>query len=210
MVSVEQATRVRAAINRVITSLIGQKYKVPEGGQTLAVIQKGIDKINKLLFPYSDMADDRIIDYVVYHLYLKREPRWGISITDLFTDYAINKYRQQFMSENGKSGINYFINQWLDDAYLTRSALVKMIEKPKPHKMSKFIYLESEELIKKRFYNTEMGYMLCQRSTTGYAPRSSSCQGCRFTSRCQENTDKKYPELLRLRRKDYCENGKEK
>lgn len=206
MESHKQAIRVRSAINKIIITLIGSGYKVPDGGQSLAVIEQGIKKINQSLFPYSDMADDRIIDYLVYFLYLKREPRWRFTINDFFSDYAISKYRQQFMSENGKTGINYYINQWLDDGELSRASLTKMIEEPKPHKMSKFIYMESEELIKKRFINTDMGYMLCQRSTTGWAPRSYYCQICKNSSQCICATEQKYPELIRLRRQDY-ENG---
>lgn len=196
-----------SAINKIILTLIGKEFKIPDGGQSLVVVEQGIKKINQALYPYSNMADDRIIDYLVYFLYLKREPRWRFTINDIFSDYAISRYRQQFMSENGKSGINYYINQWLDSGDLTRAALTKMIEKPKPHKMSKFIYLESEDLIKRRFFNTDMGYMLCQLSTMGWAPRSKWCQVCINASQCICATERKYPELIRLRRQDY-QNGK--
>lgn len=207
MESQKQAIRVRLAINEVIITLIGKEYKIPDGGQTLAVIEQGIKRVNQKLFPYSDMADDRIIDYLVYHLYLKREPRRRFTVNEFFSDYAIVRYRQQFIDEDGKSGMNYYINQWLRDGDFTRASLTKMIEKPKPHKMSKFIYMESEELIKKRFINTDMGYMLCQRSTTGWSPRSQYCQICTNVSQCIRATEQKYPELIRLRRQDY-ENGK--
>lgn len=207
MESQRQAIRVRSAINKIILTLIGKEFKIPDGGQSLAVVEQGIKKINQALYPYSNMADDRIIDYLVYFLYLKREPRWRFTVNDIFSDYAISRYRQQFMSENGKSGINYYINQWLDGGNLTRAALTKMIEKPKPHKMSKFIYLESEDLIKRRFFDTDMGYMLCQLSTMGWAPRSKWCQVCINASKCICATERKYPELIRLRRQDY-QNGK--
>ena len=113
------------------------------------------------------------------------------------------------MSEDGKSGINYYINQWLNSGNLTRAALTRMIEEPRPHKMSKFIYMESEELIKKRFLNTDMGYLLCQRSTTGWAPRSKCCQICKNSEQCIYATEQKYSELIRLRRQDF-ENVKKK
>lgn len=207
MESQRQAIRVLSAINKVITILIGDGYKIPGGGQSLAVVERGIKRINQVLFPYSDMADGRIIDYIVYFLYLKREPRWRFTVNDMFGDYAISKYRNQFMSDDGKTGINYYIDQWLRDGGFTRSSLTKLIEKPKPHKMSKFIYMESEELIKKRFLNTDMGYMLCQSSTTGWAPRSRQCQICKNSSQCIYVTEQKYPELIRLRRQEF-ENGK--
>lgn len=209
MESHKQAIRVRSAINKIIITLIGNGYKIPDGGQSLVTIERGIKKINQFLFPYSDMADDRIIDYIVYFLYLKREPRWRFTIDDFFSDHAISKYRQQFMSEGGKTGVNYYINQWLDGGELSRASLTKMIEEPKPHKMSKFIYMESEELIKKRFINTDMGYMLCQSSTTGWAPRSRCCQICKNSSQCISATKRKYPELIRLRKQDYGNGSKD-
>lgn len=208
MESQKQAIRVRSAINKVIATLISEKQKIPEGGQTLLLIEQGIKRINTQLFPYTDMADERIIDFIVYQLYRKRDGKFRFSVNELFSDYACAKYKAQFMQENGKSGMNYYINLWLEEGDLSRAELTKMIAKPKPHKMSKFIYMESEELIKKRFFNTEMGYMLCQRSTTGWAPRSRSCSQCKKADQCIEATDKRYPELVRLRRKDYEENGK--
>ena len=153
------------------------------------------------------MADERIVDFLVYSLYLKRDTRYKFTANQLFADGLILKFQKQFMSADGKSGMNYYINEWLDSGELNRTELTKMIEKPRPHKMSKFIYMESEELIKRRFYNTEMGYMLCQRSTTGWSPRSKSCTGCINANQCIIVTEQKYPELVRLRRKDY-ENGK--
>lgn len=205
----KQAIRIRNMLNRVIVPLIGAQHTIPGGVVTLDMIEFGVKKINERLYPYSDMACDRIVDYLVYHLYLRRESKYRFTVGDLFGDYAIDKYRRQFMSENGKSGINYYINQWLDEDNLTRQILTAMIEEPKPHKMSKFIYMESEELIKKRFLNTDMGYMLCQTSTTGWAPRSATCQQCKNIEQCINVTSLKYPELVRLRRQDY-ENDKKK
>lgn len=171
--------------------------------------QEGIERLNKKLFPYSNMADERIIDFVVYSLYLKRDTTYRFTVSQIFSEGLMQKYQRQFMSADGKSGMNYYINEWLDDGDLSRSQLTKMIEKPKPHKMSKFIYMESEELIKKRFFNTEMGYMLCQRSTTGWSPRSQYCNKCQNVEQCIAITEQKYPELVRLRRMDYKDGTKE-
>lgn len=171
--------------------------------------QEGIERLNRVVFPYSNMADERIIDFMVYSLYLKREPTYRFTVSQIFAEGLMLKFQKQFMSADGKSGMNYYINAWLAEGDFTRSQLTKIIEKPKPHKMLKFLYMESEELIKRRFYNTDIGYMLCQRSTTGWSPRSHSCGGCKNVEQCIIATERKYPELVRLRKKDY-ENGKEK
>lgn len=173
---------------------------------SLQMVQEGIERLNKKLFPYSNMADERIIDFLVYSLYLKRDTQYRFTVSQIFSEGLMQKYQKQFMSADGKSGMNYYINEWLDDGDLSRPQLTKMIEKPKPHKMSKFIYMESEELIKKRFFNTDTGYMLCQCSTTGWSPRSQYCNNCKNVEQCITTTEQKYPELVRLRRKDY-ENG---
>lgn len=202
----KQAIQVLFAINRVTTELIDEKFKIAQNGMTLQMVQEGVKRLNDKLFLYSNMADERIIDFIVYSLYLKKDTKYRFTINQIFSDGLIQKFQKQFMSENGKSGMNYYINEWLDDADLNREKLTKMIEKPKPHKMSKFIYMESEELIKKRFYNTEMGYALCLHSTTGWSPRSQYCKNCQYVEQCIIATEQKYPELVRLRRKDY-ENG---
>lgn len=203
MESQKQAIRVLSAANKVIATLIGEEFKLSLNGMTIQMIQEGVARLNSRLFPYSNMADERIIDFLVYGLYLKRDTKYKFTANQLFADGVIMKFQKQFMSADGKSGMNYYINEWLDSEDLSRAELTKMIEKPKPHKMSRFIYMESEELIKKRFYNTDTGYMLCQRSTTGWSPRSTSCAGCVNAKRCITTTKQKYPELVRLRIKDY-------
>ncbi len=196
-----------SVINKVIGELMNERFKIAPNGISLQMTQEGIERLNKTLFPYSNMADERIVDFLVYSLYLKRDSIYRFTVSQIFSEGLMLKFQRQFMSADGKSGMNYYINEWLDDGDLSRSKLTKMIEKPKPHKMAKFIYVESEEVIRKRFYNTEMGYMLCQRSTTGWTPRSQYCNGCKNAGQCMMVTERKYPELIRLRRKDF-ENGK--
>lgn len=197
-------------INKVILTLMDKRFKIPDGDINRVAIEKGIKRINESLFPTSTMVDERIVDYVVYFLYLRRNARYRFSEADIFGNYTIEKYRKQFMSESGKSGMNYYINQWLADGGLTRADLTAMIADPKPNKMLKYIYMPSEELIKRRFKNTQTGLMLCQQSTTGWAPRSETCRDCKNAEECKAMTERKYPELIRLRNKDYENYDKEK
>ena len=169
------------------------------------MLQNGLPLLKKL-WPYEGLADDRIVDYIVYQIYRTRENierGYGWRPDFLFSDYSIEKYRKQFINEGGKSGMNYYINKWLDESELSRSDLVKMIEEPKPNGMRKYIYMESEEQTKMRFLNTDGGYMLCQRSTTGWSPMSETCIKCDFQKQCEEATAKRLPELVRLRKEGY-------
>lgn len=195
--------------NVIVANLIPQAAKIPEGGEQYAQFGVLLNKTMKALFPYSDIADDRIVDYIVYRLYILRDKDFPTYLPALFSEYGVKGFQRQFISENGKSGMNYYIDQWLETVDLSRRKLVKMIEKTKPNPMRRFVYMESDEQIKRRFFNTEMGYLLCQRSTTGWTPCSESCKKCDYKTRCEMATHERLPELVRLRKEDY-RNGEKK
>ena len=67
------------------------------------------------------------------------------------------------------------------------------------HRLAKYIFLQSEELTKKRFLNTETGLMMCVCNTTGWSPLSPTCQVCKNVDECKVYTKKSYPELYRIR-----------
>ena len=197
----ERTIRLSKMIETVIRRCIDPKWRFP-GGPNLLVLEQGIGNLSKL-WPYEGIADDRIVDYVIYQIYRTRqtfERGYSWQPGFLFSDYSIDKYRKQFLEESGKSGMNYYINQWLDESELSRHDLVKMIEEPKPNSMRKYVYMESEEQTKMRFLNSEMGFMLCQRSTTGWAPQSDTCRKCDYQGQCEKATAKRLPELVRLRK----------
>ena len=197
----ERTIRLSKMIETVIRRCIDPKWRFP-GGPNLVALEIDINVLSKL-WPYKGIADERVVDYVVYQIYRNRKTiESGMSWNPhyMFTNYAVNKYRYQFMSDEGKSGINYYINRWLDEYELSRGALVKIIEEPKPNSLRKYVYMESEEVTKKRFLNTECGYLLCQRSTTGWAPLSETCKQCDYNKQCEQATAKRLPELVRLRK----------
>lgn len=196
----ESTIRLSKMIETVIRRCINPKWRFP-GGPNLVALEIDINVLSKL-WPYEGIADERVVDYVVYQIYRSRQTIengiWNPHY--MFTDYAVGKYRHQFMSDEGKSGINYYINRWLDEYELSRGVLVKMIEEPKPNSLRKYVYMESEEVTKKRFLNTECGYLLCQRSTTGWAPLSETCKQCDYNKQCEQATANRLPELVRLRK----------
>lgn len=197
----DSTIRLSKMIETVIRRCIDPKWRFP-GGPNLVALELDVQVLSKL-WPYEGIADERIVDYAVYQIYRTRhtlEQRLAWQPHYMFTDYAVDKYRHQFMSEAGKSGINYYINRWLDEYELSRTDLVKMIEEPKPNSLKKYVYMESEEVTKRRFLNTEGGYLLCQRSTTGWAPQSDTCKKCDYQKQCEQATAKRLPELVRLRK----------
>ena len=195
-------------IETLIRRTIDPKWKFTQSGLAALQLQKGLDML-PALFSVSEIDDERIVDYIVYQIYRStksiEDGKWNHSW--LFSQNAMLKYKNQFLSEKGKSGMNYYINQWLDEYELSRGELTSMIAKQKPNPLRKLVYMESEEPIKKRFLNTEVGLLLCQQSTTGWSPLSETCKKCNNWIECGKMTAKKYPELMRFRKEAY--HGKE-
>lgn len=191
-------------IEVLVKRTIDPKWKFTQSGVAALYLQSGMEQL-PALFGVTVIDEERIVDYIVYQIYRMRsmieEGRWQYSY--LFSHSAMDKYRKQFMSASGKSGINYYIDQWLDEAELTRGALLAMIAKQKPSPLKNMVYLESEEPIKQRFLNTPDGLAMCQRFTTGWSPMSRTCGICENWQECGKMTAKKYPELMRFRKEVY-------
>lgn len=191
-------------IETVVKRTIDPKWRFTQSGIAAIYLQNGLQQLPSL-FGVLDIDDERIIDYLIYQLYRMRsfiaDGSW--QYTWLFSQSAMDKFKKQFLSADGKSGMNYYINQWLDEAELSRSKLTVMIAQPKPNPLRKMVYLASEEPIKRRFLNTEDGLVLCQRSTTGWSPLSETCGRCDYWVECEKMTAKKFPELMRFRKEEY-------
>lgn len=197
--------RVREMIKFLVERVIAPpKWNFPQSYAVGAYLQNGINELPKL-YGISDIDDERIIDFILYQIYRCRnsieEGKW--QYTWIFSGPAKEKFKKQFLNEDGKSGMNYYIDQWLDEAELTRKKLVDRIADPKPNKLRQMVYLPSEEPIKRRFLNNDMGLALCQQSTTGWSPLSPTCEKCNNWIECGKLTAKKYPELIRFRKEAY-------
>ena len=195
--------RIASMIDKVIHTLITKELNISGKPYNLPTIAMGVQRL-AALFPYVGMADERIVDFVVYQVYRYRDmiagyPNTRWQLTWLFSDNAVAKYKSQFISADGKSGMNYYIDQWLHEGKLDRQMLSDMLADTTQHRLAKYIYQKGEEMTKKRFLNTETGLMLCLQSTTGWTPQSPTCQQCKYASRCMEESAKRYPEIIRLR-----------
>ncbi len=191
-------------IEKLIRTCIDPKWKYPGGGQVLITLQQDLETL-KEIWPYEGIADERVVDYIVYQVYRVRDTienhgYWAPH--NMFTQYARGKYKAQFMSADGKSGMNYYINQWLYEYEISRGELTKMIEEPRQSPLKQYVFMEADEAVKRRFYNTETGYLLCQKQTTGWAPKSVLCQKCSYQQKCKDETKYRLPELVRIREEE--------
>lgn len=197
-------------IETLVRRTIRPTWRFTKSGQVGIYLERGLTNL-PALFGIERIDESRIVDYIVYQIYRCRmafeSGTWDY--TWLFSKSAMEKFKKQFLSANGKSGMNYYINQWLDDAELSRRQLTDMIRKKKANPLRGMVYLESEEPIKKRFINTPEGLALCQGATTGWSPFSVACKQCDNWEQCEKITAKKYPELTRFRKDEY-NNGKKK
>lgn len=200
MESPKTITLVARAITTVINSCIRKDWKFPGGQYGLTTIAKGLERM-RVLYPYEGMSNARIIDFLVYQIYRCRDiiKDGGWTLGWAFSDNAVNKYKKQFIDAGGKTGMNYYIDLWLDDNGLSRGLLVRILS-PADNSMRKYVNPVHEEEIKARFFNKQAGYLLCQSSSTGWNPKSSYCPKCTYMNKCMAETEKKYPEIVRLRK----------
>lgn len=190
----------------VVKKLVGNDWLLPSA--TPRYVNMCVENLSKLFA--GEISDGRIVDFIVYQIYRYRGligikgSSWNILWC--FSDNAVKKFKSQFLDSNGKSGMMYYIDCWLEDAGLSRSRLEEMITGNNEHRLSKYIYIMSEDAVKRRFKNTELGFQLCIQSTTGWTPMSPVCSDCSNMARCLKISQKKCPELIRLR-KEY-QNGR--
>lgn len=190
-------------INHIINTNITDKFKC-QGPSHQATVARGLKRLETVAG--SNVSDERIVDYIVYQIYRFRDmiaeypgTRW--EFTWMWSDNAVSKYRSQYYGEKAKVGINYYIDQWLSGSdNITREKLVRMLDARTEHTLGKYIYLESEEITKKRFLNTEIGKLNCYRSTTGWSPLSAACNQCMYKSECIKHFEAILPELIRIRK----------
>lgn len=206
MESKEKCNRIQKMIVATVRVLIKRDWKLPGGPTVLPIIERGLNRM-RALYPYSEMADERIVDFVVYQLYRYRdmigEFKNGWHISWCFSDNAVLKFKRQFIDEDGKSGMNYYIDKWLESGKFNRGMLTDMIGEPKEHPLKKYIYMPSEELVKKHSLKMYNGHVLCMMRTTCWSPFSEVCKGCEHTDECIDYLGHNIPELLRLRKEAY-------
>lgn len=167
-------------------------FKFDNGGAMKQTLTGFLQRVEK---QFGGVSPKRLVDICVCACYRYRNSK--TSIKAMFGPTAFQKYLE------GVRGTRYYENRWLEGIGTSRENLVAMISAKEEHPHRKYIYMPSEEPTKRRMLNKRVGYLLCQSSTLGWSPLSESCRQCDFTSDCMRETNRKYPEIYRLR----IENG---
>lgn len=133
-----------------------------------------------------------LIDYIIFSIYRLKDVKF-VNQPTYFSKNSIEK----FLSRN--RGVDYYTSQFVEDNGTTRGTIKSYFINNSKHPLSKYIYVESEELTKMRKINTLTGYFICINNTTLYSPHSEACLICSNSDRCESNLINTNPELHRLR-----------
>ena len=177
-------------IQKIAFELISSKFSVPQGGATTRVITQALERLEAK--QGSQLSRERIIDYVVCSLYVFRERGTAWKINQAFGPKSVDRF-------DTNRGRRYYEDRWLSEANLSRGILLAMIIDRSDHPQARYIYMPMEEETKGRMLNSESGFLICQTSTLGWSPCSICCMECNNAERCKIETQKKFPEIFRLR-----------
>ena len=175
--------------HEIAVKLIHPGYRLPQGGEPTRVMRTALQRVEK---KYGALTAQRIVDYVVCSSYAFKDRSANWKLNQVFGPKSLERF-------NSDKGRMFFENKWLESEDLSRSLLLNMIVDRSEHPKAKFIFVPSEEGTKQRLLNREVGFAICQTSTLGRSPLSTACSECHFVAKCKTETQKKYPEIFRLR-----------
>ena len=149
---------------------------------------------------YGDITAERIVDYCVFQIHKNRTSQYLQSLSiNSFGKTGFNKFVD--MSNKSKK---YSEDMWLKDSGLSRDYLRSLIEDETEHPQSKYVYMQSEEITKQRFLGSNTGFYICIQSTLLWSPFSETCNKCANVEKCKIETERRYPELYRIRTEEYA------
>lgn len=175
--------------------------------------EKSLDAVNDFLimlneqYNLSTLGENVLINYFVFHLnrldgqeikrYSSKDKNGNILVKGRFNIY-------DFI---GKKAFSYWKKRNIKFDYLLRDNLVL-----RKYKISiSDLYLQheelqieseinfSEELEKKRFFNTSKGFNHCIDTTTLFHPKSNVCETCNFKESCIEILKENYTNIYNSR-----------
>ena len=173
----------------IATKLISPSFKFSKGGEAIRIVSQALERLEK---KYGSLSRERIEDYCVSAAYSfkDRGERWKIN--QVFGPKSVEKFGTD-------RRVKYYEDRWLASAEITRSHLLSYLADKSKHPHQQYVYMPMEEPTKKRMLNSQAGYIICQSSTLGWSPESESCSRCKFVSKCKIETQKRFPEIYRLR-----------
>lgn len=191
-----QIRQLKTIYTTIATKMIDPSFKFSEGGATKKTLSNFIDRISH---EFGSVSEQRLVDISVFIAYTYRES--NLPVKSIFGQSSF----QRFLTS--KRGQRYYENEWLLTKELNRESLLHLIVDKRQHPLADYIYMPSEEDRKARLLNQRAGYIACQTSTLGWSPLSEACNMCRFMPECKQETNRKYPELYRIRI-EHCDGTK--
>lgn len=173
----------------IASKLIYPGYRLPQGGEPTRVMRTALQRLEK---KYGSLTAQRVVDYIVCSAYAFKDRGSSWKLNQVFGPKSIERF-------NTDKGRVYYENKWLESQDLNRSTLLGLIVDRSEHPKAKYIFIPSEERTKLRLLNRQVGFVICQTSTLGWSPLSEACSECDFVEKCKQETQKKYPEIFRLR-----------
>lgn len=173
----------------IASKLIHPGYRFPKGGEPTRIMRTALQQVEA---KFGALTAQRVVDYVVCSSYAFRDRGANWKLNQVFGSKSL----ERFDSDKGRL---YYENKWLESEDLSRAILLNLIVDRSEHPKSKYIFVLSEEGTKMRLLNREVGFVICQTSTLGWSPLSEACSECEFVEKCKQETQKKYPEIFRLR-----------
>lgn len=188
MANEKLTTSITTVYTEIMRRLIDPNFKFSQGGSTTKKIAKLLDILEK---EFGTVTNERLVDFCVATAYFYKDRPYTVG--HLLGKSAVTRLKTK------AHGSKFYEDRWLSKAQLSRSQLVDMIKDRSTHPHAKYIFMASEEGTKMRMLNVDVGYTICQLSTLGWSPLSPACQLCKFVKECKAETQRKYPELYRLR-----------
>lgn len=181
--------KIKLVYKTIQKKVINPAFQFSEGGITNQQISK---VLSELIKQFGGVSDERVVDFCICAAYNFRQQK-EFHIRSVFSKASVKRLSQQTKSHR------YYEDNWLSEKGINRKYLEDLIPHKKDHPLQKFVYMYSEEGTKRRMLNEKVGYILCQASTLGWSPLSESCSQCNFIEDCKQETQRKYPELYRIR-----------
>lgn len=174
---------------KIVTELINPDFHFSYGEANRRIVREALGRLEQVC---GGLSRERIVDYCVSTAYIFKGRGRQWNILQAFGP----KSTERFSTDKG---LRYYENRWLSSVNITREDLITLIEDRSQHPQAQYVYLPMEETTKRRLLNSESGYLICQSSTLGWSPESECCSQCKFIEECKIETNKKYPEIYRLR-----------
>lgn len=193
MVNERLIKQITAVYTEIIKKTTNPKWKFPQGGLAMKCLDTFITSFTKDCGGVFNSK--RMVDYCICQAHTFRDftkdGKWKPAHS--FGPNALKKYGTKAY------GKKFYEDKWLATGQLTRQHLYGMVEDKRQHPQAKYIYMPSEEITKDRYINSEIGYFLCQNSTLGWSPLSDACLKCKYIESCKKETERRFPELYRIR-----------